>query len=95
MTSLKQKWHKWKHIAREHQVPESVFIARIHVLKWDERKAATDPVNESHSSKLFTPEERKIMRENGIPLQTANRRLKSGNYTRVQAISDSIRGKVR
>lgn len=93
MTTITDKWHEWKKVARKHNVPQEVFEARIHILNWSEEKAATDSITDMRVSKIFNQKEREIMRKNQISLITASRRYKSGKYTKEEAITKPIRGR--
>ncbi|MEK3996705.1 hypothetical protein MKY29_18485 [Psychrobacillus sp. FSL K6-2365] len=93
MTTITDKWHEWKKIARKHNVPQEVFEARIHILNWSEEKAATDSVTDMRVSRIFNQKEREIMRKNRISLISASRRYKSGKFTKEEAITKPIRGR--
>lgn len=85
---------EWRKVARRNGIPDAVFEARV-LSKWGHERAASERLHDRYASKSFTVEERTTMKENGIPLQTAIRRLKSGKYTREQAISERIVRKVK
>lgn len=85
---------EWRKVARRNGIPDTVYEARV-LNKWEHERAACEKLNDRYASKHFTPVERATMKENGIPLQTAIRRLKSGKYTREQAISERIVRRVK
>lgn len=86
-------YQHWRKVARRNGIPDIVYVARVQNLKWDYKRAATEPVHDKRVSKIFNAKQREIMSGNGISLILASKRLKSGNYTKEEAISKPIKGR--
>lgn len=85
-------FHHWRKVARRNGIPDTVYEARV-LNNWEHKRAATESIQDKRASKIFNAKERDIMRKNGISLIAASRRYKSGNYTKVEAITKPIRGR--
>lgn len=88
---------EWIEVAKQNGISYTLFRQRVkdYLPKWSHEKAATTPIITSmEASKMglarnsnYTPEERQRIHENGLTTMLVNQRIKSGNFTKEQAIN--------
>lgn len=89
------KWCDWKHIAEKHGICRKTFVTRIRK-GWSHEKAATTKVMDkkeqarlsyaARQTTVFTKEQLKRMRENGVAYGTAWRRVRIHGWSPEEAI---------